>query len=139
MLPTPRSRIVIDTNVLISRFLHRNSVPAQAVAKAARTSALLASEDTFAEVEEVFQRRKFDSFFTLARRREMLEEFRVLVTFIPIPTPIRVCRDPKDDKFLEVAVHGRADLIVTGDTDLLALHPFRGIAILTPTDYLEQK
>jgi hypothetical protein len=39
---------------------------------------------------------------------------------------------------LEVAVHGRADLILTGDTDLLALHPFRGIAILTPAEYLER-
>jgi len=55
------------------------------------------------------------------------------------PPPIRACRDPRDDKFLEVAVHGRADAIVTGDADLLALHPFRGIAILTPAAYLEQK
>jgi putative PIN family toxin of toxin-antitoxin system len=58
---------------------------------------------------------------------------------VEIPFLIRACRDPRDDKFLEVAVHGRADVIVTGDTELLALHPFRGFAILTPTDYLEQK
>jgi putative PIN family toxin of toxin-antitoxin system len=58
---------------------------------------------------------------------------------VPIPTPIRACRDPRDDKFLEVAVHGRADAIVTGDADLLALNPFRGIAILTPSGYLELK
>jgi len=69
----------------------------------------------------------------------LLEEFQALATFIQILTPIRACRDPKDDKFLEVAVHGRADAIVTGDADLLALHPFRGIAILTPADYLEMK
>jgi putative PIN family toxin of toxin-antitoxin system len=139
MPPTPRYRIVIDTNVLISRFLKRNSVPAKAVAKAARSSTILASTATYAEVEAVFQRRKFDSFFTLARRRELLDEFRVLATFIPIPAPIIACRDPRDDKFLEVAVHGHADLIVTGDADLLELHPFRGIAILTPSDYLERE
>jgi putative PIN family toxin of toxin-antitoxin system len=57
---------------------------------------------------------------------------------VDIPFPIRACRDPRDDKFLEVAVHGRADLIVTGDTDLLALHPFRGISILTPAEYVAQ-
>ena len=56
--------------------------------------------------------------------------------FVQTPTSIRACRDPKDDKFLEVAVHGSADVIVTGDSDLLDLHPFRGIAILTPADYL---
>jgi predicted nucleic acid-binding protein len=56
---------------------------------------------------------------------------------ISIPPSIRACRDPRDDKFLEVAVHGRADLILTGDSDLLALHPFQGIAILTPAAFLE--
>jgi len=44
-----------------------------------------------------------------------------------------------DDKLLELAVDGRADLIVTGDLDLLELHPFRGIAILTPNDYLQRE
>jgi len=56
---------------------------------------------------------------------------------VPILYPIRVCRDPKDDKFLEVAVHGRADALVTGDQDLLDLNPFRGIAILTAAEYLD--
>jgi predicted nucleic acid-binding protein len=51
--------------------------------------------------------------------------------------PIRACRDPRDDKFLEVAVNGRADAIVTGDQDLLVLNPFQGIPILSPAGYLE--
>ncbi len=46
------------------------------------------------------------------------------------------CRDPKDDKFLEVALSGKADLILTGDADLLTLNPWRGIAVLTPAEYL---
>jgi predicted nucleic acid-binding protein len=49
------------------------------------------------------------------------------------------CRDPRDDKFLEAAVNGHADVLVSGDKDLLQLHPFRGIAILTPSDYLERQ
>jgi prevent-host-death family protein len=52
---------------------------------------------------------------------------------------IRACRDARDDKLLELAVDGRTDLIVTGDLDLLELHPFRGIAILTPNDYLQRE
>jgi predicted nucleic acid-binding protein len=51
---------------------------------------------------------------------------------------VRECRDPKDDEFLEVALNGRADLILTGDADLLAMHPWRGVAILSPTDYLKR-
>lgn len=49
---------------------------------------------------------------------------------------VRACRDPKDDKFLSLAVSGGADLILTGDKDLLDLHPFRGIAIVSPQQYL---
>jgi len=51
---------------------------------------------------------------------------------------IRECRDPKDDKFLEAAVNGRAGIVVSGDGDLLHMHPFRGISILTPSDYLQR-
>ena len=52
---------------------------------------------------------------------------------VPITERIAVCRDPTDDKFLEPAVNGRADAIVTDDFDLLVLHPFWGIPIITPT------
>jgi putative PIN family toxin of toxin-antitoxin system len=50
---------------------------------------------------------------------------------------ITACRDPKDDKFLEVAVAGEADALVSGDQDLLALHPFAGIPIVPPHVFLE--
>jgi predicted nucleic acid-binding protein len=56
---------------------------------------------------------------------------------VSISERIAACRDPKDDKFLEVAVSGRADLIVSGDADLLAINPFRGIPIVTPAAFLE--
>jgi predicted nucleic acid-binding protein len=51
---------------------------------------------------------------------------------VTIVERIAACRDPTDDMFLELAVNGRADMIVTGDLDLLVLHPFRGIPIITP-------
>jgi len=56
---------------------------------------------------------------------------------IEITERIEVCRDPKDNMFLELAVNGHADVIITGDADLIALHPFRGIAILNPATYLD--
>jgi len=55
-----------------------------------------------------------------------------------ISRAITACRHPKNDKFLSLAVSGNADLILTGDKDLLLLHPFRGIDILNPTDYLSR-
>lgn len=58
---------------------------------------------------------------------------------IDVLQAIRASRDPKDGTFLEAAVNGRADVIVTGDTDLLELNPFRGITIVTPADYLARE
>jgi putative PIN family toxin of toxin-antitoxin system len=55
---------------------------------------------------------------------------------VEIVERIAACRDPTDDKFLELAVNGRADVIVSGDGDLLALHPFRAIPILTPAQFV---
>ena len=57
---------------------------------------------------------------------------------MPIVYPVRECRDPKDDKFLEVALNGKAGLILSGDADLLALHPSQGAAILSPARYLKR-
>ena len=51
---------------------------------------------------------------------------------------IQACRDPKDDKFLELAVNGSAEVIVTGDKDLLVLDPFRGISIIPRERYIER-
>ena len=59
-----------------------------------------------------------------------------LVEIVEVVRAVRACRDPDDDRFLEVAVNGDADVIVSGDRDLLVLHPFQKIAILTPADYL---
>jgi predicted nucleic acid-binding protein len=57
-------------------------------------------------------------------------------TLVDIAEEVRLCRDPKDDKFLELVVSGRASSMVTGDQDLLVLHPFRGVPILTPAQFL---
>lgn len=136
---TRPQRLVLDTNVLISASLRPGSLPHRVLLKARVAGPLLASDATLAEFREVFLRVKFDREVDRTLRDRVVQEYARLCLLIPIPFPIRACRDPKDDKFLEVAVYGRADLIVTGDLDLLALHPFRGIAILTPAEYLEQK
>jgi putative PIN family toxin of toxin-antitoxin system len=56
---------------------------------------------------------------------------------VSITERIAVCRDPTDDKFLELAVNGRADFILTGENDLLALNPFRGIPIVAPGTFAQ--
>ena len=131
-------RLVVDTNVILSAILFPNSVPSRALDRS-QGSVVLASKLTLQELNEVAGRSRFDRYVEPEKRRRLVAEYVRATVTVDIPFPIRACRDPRDDKFLEVAVHGRADLIVTGDTDLLALDPFRGIEILTPAEYLERE
>ena len=133
-----RQRIVIDTNVYVSSFIRPESVPARAVAKAWQQAQTLVSLETWTELRFVLNRPKLTRYVEPGLLDPFLRNVWAVAEPIVVAFPIRACRDPRDDKFLEVAVHGNADLILTGDTDLLALHPFRGIAILTPTEYLER-
>ena len=131
-----RERVVIDTNALVSRLLLPGSIPGQAVRRAVAEAQLLASDDTIIELADVLARKKFDPYTTVRERQEFLRLFDRIAERVPIVHVIRACREPKDDKFLELAVNGAAQLIITGDADLLALHPFRGIDILPPASYL---
>lgn len=133
-----RERIVADSNALVSRLLLPVSVPGRAVHKAVDHGVLLVSDATMNELADVLARPKFDRYISLEDRQQFLRLLGRLAEFVPIVYPVRACRDPNDDKFLEVAVNGRADLILTGDADLLALHPWQGIAILSPAKYLKR-
>ena len=134
-----RERVVIDTNVLISGLFSATSMPALAVEKAVTKAQLVATTETLRELIEKLQSSKFDRYVRREQRDALLERVASLVEIIDILQPIRASRDPKDDKFLEAAVNGRADLIMTGDKDLLDLAPFRGIAIVTPAEYLARE
>jgi putative PIN family toxin of toxin-antitoxin system len=134
----PSERIIIDTNVLVSRLLAAQSVPALAVRKARRNGILLVSEATMNELAEVLARPRFDRYVALADRKQFLRELSRRCEFVPIVNSVRECRDPKDDKFLEVALNGRADAIITGDADLLGMNPWRGVAIISRSEYLKE-
>ena len=92
-----------------------------------------------AELEEVLWRKKFDPYITIDERGRFLRSFLNDALLIKATEKIQVCRDPKDNMILELAVSGQADCIVTGDKDLLTLNPFRRIQILTPTEFLKLK
>src|SRR5579864_4975451 len=131
-------RVVIDTNVLVSRLLLPDSIPAQAVRKARREGRLLVSEATMYELADVLSRRKLDRYASVENRRQFIRELRRVAELVPIIQIVRECRDPSDDKILEVALNGRADLIITGDNDLLALNPWREIAIVSPAEHVRR-
>ena len=130
-------RFVLDVNTLISAFLlHENSTAARAWYKAQKSGNIVMSEDTFNEFCDVFVRPKFDRYLSLTKRLVIIEDIKAVVDIVSITSTISACRDPKDNKFLELAVDAGASCIITGDKDLLILHPFNNIPVLTAADFL---
>jgi putative PIN family toxin of toxin-antitoxin system len=134
-------RVVVDTSTLVSAALFTGSIPDQALSKALESFDLCLSVATLAELEQVLDRGKFDryrvresrhAFVALIRRRMRL--FAVDLADLSAVDP--PCRDPKDNQFLALAQVAEADALVSSDEDLLVLHPWRGIPILTQAEFL---
>ena len=126
-------RVVLDTNVLVSALvLNPGGFAWLNSARRSRDVVPLASDDTLEEFSGVLH----DSKFGLPHRQIVRIVFDYLpwceMVAVPAGLPVPVCRDPRDVPFLELAVAGQADALVSGDGDLLALKPDFGIPILRP-------
>jgi len=131
-------RFILDTNILVSAFVFKSEVANNVVRFAAKKHTLLFSESTFVELKSTLLKQKFAGIAELPTIRNFIFNLVRIGEFIEPKIEITECRDPRDNKFLELAVAGNADCIVTGDNDLLVLNPFRGIKIISPRDFLIQ-
>ncbi|WP_271254531.1 putative toxin-antitoxin system toxin component, PIN family [Pseudanabaena sp. Chao 1811] len=129
-------RLVIDTNILISGLMSVNSLPQKLFDYATSQAILLMSDEVQSEIENVISRPKLQKYITLEQRNKFLTELSQQVERVTINQKIRACRDPKDNKFLELSVCGESDYIITGDADLLDLHPFQNISIIKAANFL---
>ena len=129
-------RFVFDTNVVVSALLFEDSKPAKILFSALKEGEILLSADLVNEIHVVIHRKKFDRYISDEQRDEFLTVLVQTGILIEITERINVCRDPEDNMILELAVNGGADMIISGDKDLLVLHPYRGISILAPEDAL---
>jgi len=94
------------------------------------------SDETIAELDEVLRRPKFDKYVSETRRLEFLTALVREAEVIDVVDVVTDCRDPKDNMFLALALSGQGSHIITGDSDLLVLHPFRGIPVVSPRSFL---
>lgn len=131
-------RLVFDTNVLVSALLLPDSKPRKALELAFNEGTLLLSFSVLAELYDVLSRKHLQRYID----EDDIHKFVAVLTreaeWVDVNVRISACRDSKDDKFLELAVSGHATHIITGDSDLLALHPFQGIQIITASLFLKQ-
>jgi uncharacterized protein len=135
-MTTNERRFVCDVNVIISAVLIPGSKPDRALRKAQDFGQLLVSESIWLELEQVLARPKFNRYTTPEERNDFLVDLSETVQFIDVTEQINECRDPKDNKYLELALSGQAECIVTGDDDLLVLNPWRGVEILNVQEFL---
>jgi putative PIN family toxin of toxin-antitoxin system len=128
---------VFDTNVLVSAFLLPGSKPRRALDTALHAGPVLLSFELLAELYDVLGRKQFRRYIDEEDVRTLLAALTRETQWVEVDIKITVCRDPKDNKLLELAVSGQASHIITGDSDLLVLNPFQGIQILSPQKFLE--
>lgn len=134
-------RVVFDTSTLIVAMLRPDSVPHRALGRALEAMQLCVSPATLAELERVICRRKFDRYQPTDVRLAFLSIIGTHAQVFAVQDAAEAtvsppCRDPQDNKFLALAVFCGADALVSGDADLLALHPWHEMPILTPAAFL---
>jgi uncharacterized protein len=136
-------RVVVDTGVVVSAFAF-GGVPARALRVALATSEICVSEDLLAEYRAVPEALRAGRKVTAAQRQALVAGIAAFVAEARVVEPtkqVRICRDPKDDMVLECCRAARAQLLVTGDRDLLDLDIFgavglRKLQIVSPRRYL---
>lgn len=135
---TSSERFVLDTNVVVSAVLLPRSVPRQAFDLACIQDLVLVSESMLDELNDVLRRSRFERYVSEEERLQFLTTFIRDATIVEVTEVITDCRDSKDNKFLEVAVSGNATHVISGDADLLVLHPFRGISVVIPQTFVSR-
>lgn len=136
-------RVVLDTSTLVSAALRIGSVPYQALLEALGTCDVCASAETLTELAQVLERGKFDRYLDRASRRQFVALIRRNVHLFAVQHADLMavepsCRDPRDNQFLALALAAEADIVVSSDEDLLVLHPWRAIPIVTPAEFLSR-
>ena len=131
--------VILDTSVLISAAILKESEVNRAVRKALSLHTVLRSLPTTSELEITLSKRKFDRYFRDTYEREFfIHAYRKHTQLITINHQVSVCRDSSDNMFLELALSGKADVVITSDPDLLVLHTFQNIPIISPKEFLEK-
>lgn len=128
-------RFVFDTNVLVSAVLLPSSAASTAFTRALESGFLVVSSALMREYETVLMRPKFDRYVSPKSRNAFLQVLQSSVEWLDPVSRITDCRDSKDNMILELALDARVNAIITGDRDLLILHPYHGIPIIAPADF----
>jgi len=128
---------VLDANIIVSAVLLPRSLTRKVFDKALAEGDIVVSEAVVNELDEVLRRPRLNKYIHEEERIQFLMMLLRESRLVRVDRTVTDCRDPKDNKYLELALESGADCILSGDKDLLVLHPYHGIPILTPRQFLE--
>lgn len=131
-------KIVFDASSLVGALLKEGSVPERALLLARSRAVVCLSTSVEDEVRAVFARPKFSKYLASDRGARILALLCTAAERCEPTVTVSDCRDHKDNKYLELALAAGADTIVSSDGDLLVLHPWRSIHIITPAEYVSR-
>ena len=131
------SVIVFDTSTLISAALFPGSIPSQALGFALEHFEVCVSQAMLDELLASLRKPKHERYASLPAREAFFERFLLATRSVTIHTHVHECRDPTDDKVLDLAVAAQTKILVASDADLTSMHPWRGVEILPPRQFLE--
>jgi len=131
--------VVFDASSLVGALLKEGSAPERALLAARSKDRICLSDAVEKEIREVVARPKFARYLTPGRIERILDLLTAAAVIVEPKEAVTDCRDAKDNKYLELALSAQAEIIIASDSDLLALNPWRGIAIITPADYLDRE
>jgi uncharacterized protein len=135
MNPVVKPRIILDTNTFVSGIIFKGDVLRRIVELAMSDYDVVFSSETWDELAIVFQREKFEQNLPLGTRLGVLADLASRVTVIHPTSIVTDCRDPRDNKFLALALDANVGTIISGDDDLRVLDPWRGIRIVTSEEF----
>ena len=123
-------RLVLDTNVLVSAILSPASISAKILNWGEDNGVILYSTATLTEVLSVLGRSKFSKYIDHDDIDGLSIRIKTVWLFVEILNQVQLCRDPKDDKFIDLALNGEASHLITGDSDLLVLNPIQNTSVI---------
>lgn len=131
-------RLVLDTNVLVSAILSPASISAKILNWGEDNGIILYSTATLTEVLSVLGRSKFSKYIDRDDIDGLSVRIKTVWLFVEILNQVQLCRDPKDDKFIDLALNGEASYLITGDSDLLVLNPIQNTSVINPRTFWDE-
>ncbi|HZV69055.1 MAG TPA: putative toxin-antitoxin system toxin component, PIN family [Saprospiraceae bacterium] len=128
-------RIILDTNIWISFLISNRQNNFDLLLKQSKAEILFSTE-LLNEIKDTIEKPKLKKYFSSNSMEEMLNAFEVYIVLVSVSTTVSICRDPKDNFLLSLALDGKADYLLTGDKDLLSMKTYKKTKIISITSFV---